>query len=88
MDAPQFILYFSAVSGLQAGWVGIMENVAQIRQSGVGISDVMELISHEEPKFGLKMGSRFQRMQAGQYELRLENVSFRYPGHRRIRYTT
>ena len=45
MDAPQFILYFSAVSGFTSWVQGIMENVAQIRQSGVGISDVMELIS-------------------------------------------
>ena len=49
MDAPQFILYFSAVSGFTSWVQGIMENVAQIRQSGVGISDVMELISYEEP---------------------------------------
>lgn len=58
---------------------GIMENVAQIRQSGVGISDVMELISYEEP-YRFEDGEPLPKNAAGQYELRLENVSFRYPG--------
>lgn len=79
MDAPQFILYFSAVSGF-TNWVqGIMENVAQIRQSGVGISDVMELLSYEEP-YRFEDGELLPENQAGHYELKLENVSFRYPG--------
>ena len=79
MDAPQFILYFSAVSGFTSWVQGIMENVAQIRQSGVGISDVMELISYEEP-YRFEDGEPLPKNAAGQYELRLENVSFRYPG--------
>lgn len=79
MDAPEFILYFSAVSGF-TNWVqGIMENMAQIRQSGVGISDVMELLSYEEP-YRFEDGDPLPKNAAGQYELRLENVSFRYPG--------
>ena len=78
MDAPQFILYFSAVSGF-TNWVqGIMENVGQIRQSGVGISDVMELLSYEEP-YRFEDGEPLPQNTEGQYELRLENVSFRYP---------
>ena len=79
MDAPQFILYFSAVSGFTSWVQGIMENVAQIRQSGVGISDVMELISYEEP-YRFEDGEPLPKNAAGQYEIRLENVSFRYPG--------
>ena len=79
MDAPQFILYFSAVSGF-TNWVqGIMENVAQIRQSGVGISDVMELLFYAEP-YRFENGEALPENKAGQYELKLENVSFRYPG--------
>ena len=73
------ILYFSAVSGFTSWVQGIMENVAQIRQSGVGISDVMELISYEEP-YRFEDGEPLPENAAGQYELRLENVSFRYPG--------
>ena len=79
MDAPQFILYFSAVSGF-TNWVqGIMENVAQIRQSGVGISDVMELLFYAEP-YRFEDGETLPENKAGHYELKLENVSFRYPG--------
>lgn len=79
MDAPQFILYFSAVSGF-TNWVqGIMENVAQIRQSGVGISDVMELLFYAEP-YRFEDGEALPENKAGHYELKLENVSFRYPG--------
>ncbi len=79
MDAPQFILYFSAVSGF-TNWVqGIMENVAQIRQSGVGISDVMELLFYAEP-YRFEDGEALPENKAGQYEIKLENVSFRYPG--------
>lgn len=79
LDAPQFILYFSAVSGF-TNWVqGIMENVGQIRQSGVGISDVMELLFYEEP-YRFEGGEHLPQNTKGQYELCLENVSFRYPG--------
>lgn len=79
LDAPQFILYFSAVSGF-TNWVqGIMENVSQIRQSGVGISDVMELLFYEEP-YRFEDGEHLPQNTKGQYELCLENVSFRYPG--------
>lgn len=79
LDAPQFILYFSAVSGF-TNWVqGIMENVAQIRQSGVGISDVMELLFYAEP-YRFEDGEALPENKAGHYELKLENVSFRYPG--------
>ena len=79
MDAPQFILYFSAVSGF-TNWVqGIMENVAQIRQSGVGVSDVMELLFYEEP-YRFEDGEALPENKAGHYELKLENVSFSYPG--------
>ena len=79
MDASQFILYFSAVSGF-TNWVqGIMENVSQIRQSGVGISDVMELLFYAEP-YRFEDGEALPENKAGQYELKLENVSFRYPG--------
>ena len=56
-----------------------MENVGQIRQSGVGISDVMELLSYEEP-YRFEDGEPLPQNTEGQYELRLENVSFRYPG--------
>lgn len=76
---PTVYLIFSAVSGFTSWVQGIMENVAQIRQSGVGISDVMELISYEEP-YRFEDGEPLPKNAAGQYELRLENVSFRYPG--------
>ena len=58
---------------------GIMENVGQIRQSGVGISDVMELLFYEEP-YRFEGGEHLPQNTKGQYELCLENVSFRYPG--------
>ena len=86
LDAPQFILYFSAVSGF-TNWVqGIMENVGQIRQSGVGISDVMELLFYEEP-YALSCFSEAVAQK--------DNMSFAWKMsasgirvHRRIRYTT
>ena len=56
-----------------------MENVGQIRQSGVGISDVMELLFYEEP-YRFEGGEHLPQNTKGQYELCLENVSFRYPG--------
>ena len=70
---------FSALISFTSWVQGLMENVAQIRQSGVGISDVMELISYEEP-YRFEDGEPLPKNAAGQYELRLENVSFRYPG--------
>lgn len=86
LDAPQFILYFSAVSGF-TNWVqGIMENVGQIRQSGVGISDVMELLFYEEP-YRFEGGEHLPQNTKGQYELCLEMSASGIRVHQRIRYT-
>ena len=63
------------MSGFTSWVQGIMENVAQIRQSGVGISDVVELISYEEP-YRFEDGEPLPKNAAGQYELRLEKCEF------------
>ena len=79
IDAPQFILYFSAVTGF-TDWVqGIMENLAQLKHKSTGISDVMQLLEYEEP-YHFEDGIPLPLKKNGQYELKLENVSFRYPG--------
>ena len=86
LDAPQFILYFSAVSGF-TNWVqGIMENVGQIRQSGVGISDVMELLFMRNHT-GSRVENIFHRIQKDNMSFAWKMSASGIRVHQRIRYT-
>lgn len=79
LSVAEFLLYFSAVGGF-TGWVtGILGNLNQLHKQSLEISVVRECIDYEEP-FKFKTGERIFAEHGKEYEIRLENVSFRYPG--------
>ena len=79
LSAPEFLLYFSAVGGF-AGWVtGILGNMSTLHKQSLDISTVMECLEYPEP-FELDGGKRLEARDREKCEIRLENVSFRYPG--------
>jgi len=79
LTAAQFLLYFSAVGGF-ASWVsGILGNLSTLHRQSLDISTVREYLEYHEP-FLFEKGERLEPDNNKEYEIRLENVSFRYPG--------
>lgn len=76
LSASEFLLYFTAVSGFTAWVTGIMSEFSTLDKQCVELSYVQEYLNIEEP-FRFKGGIEIPQLD--QYELTLENVSFRYP---------
>lgn len=77
LSASEFLLYFTAFSGFSEWVTGILGNFTQLHKESVGISVVQEYLNLSEP-FCFAGGIPIPP--SDRYELRLENVSFRYPG--------
>lgn len=79
ISVAEFLLLFSAASGF-AEWVtGILGGVNKLHRQSLDISSVREYLDYEEP-FLFEAGEKITAQPQKQYELRMENVTFRYPG--------
>ncbi len=77
LSAAQFLLYFSAFTGF-TGWVtGLLSEFSTLNTQSAAISVVREFLEYPE-QFRFEGGIPIPR--AERCELRLENVTFRYPG--------
>ena len=79
LTASEFLLYFSTVGGF-AGWVwGILSDFVNLHTQCFSLSYVLECIKYPEPyRFGDGAPVPGEKDTPG--EIRLEDVSFRYPG--------
>lgn len=77
LPASRFLLYFSAVSGFTAWVNGILTDFTTLHKECLDISQVLEYLHLPEP-FRFEDGKPVPKAEG--YELRLEKVSFRYPG--------
>lgn len=77
LPASEFLLYFTAVSGFTTWITGILSTFSQLHKESIALSHVQEYLNLSEP-FLFEEGSTPPK--ADEYELRLENVTFRYPG--------
>lgn len=78
LPASEFLLYFSAVSGF-TNWITILLNSAsELNKISLQICRFREYMDWPE-QFKFTEGKPVSREDYDQYELRLENVSFRYP---------
>lgn len=77
LGAAEFLLYFTAISGFTAWVTGILSNLTSIRIECLDISTILEYINYPEP-FRFEGGRPIPA--AEEYELKLEDVTFRYPG--------
>ena len=78
LPAAQFLLYFSALSGFGTWVTGILAQLSELHQESLDISVLREFLEYPEP-FALAGGDPIPTPADGKYELRLEDVSFRYP---------
>ncbi len=77
MSATEFMLYFSAVSSFNNQFSGILNNFLDIRNKCLDISAILEFLNYPEPFF---FGEGEPIPEEYTYDIRLENVSYSYPG--------
>ena len=77
LSVPEFILYFTAVSTFTTWIMGILQQAARLHKESLDISQVRSFLEYPEP-FRFEGGAPLPRADA--WELKLKNVSFRYPG--------
>lgn len=77
LSASEFLLYFTAISGFTAWVSGILENCTDIYRQTQGIGTVIEYLNSDEP-FRFSGGRALP--DTTECELKLEDVSFAYPG--------
>ena len=77
LSVAEFLLYFTAVTTFTTWVMGILREAVKLHQQSLDISRVREFIEYPEP-FKFEEGEPVPA--ADGYELKLERVSFRYPG--------
>lgn len=77
LSAAEFLLYFSAISGFTTWVTGILKDFSTLYKECVDIGQIQEFLNFKEP-FRFHGGEPIP--QADSWELRMEDVSFRYPG--------
>ncbi len=78
MSASEFLLYFTAASGFTQWVTGILEMFTQLHKQSLDISIVRELLEYPEP-FRFEEGEPLPKDLPIPCEIRLEDVSYRYP---------
>lgn len=76
LSVPEFLLYFTAVSTFTTWVMGILQDVSKLHQQSLDIAQLRSFLEYPEP-FQFDEGQPVP--EADSYELKLENVSFRYP---------
>ena len=77
LSVPEFLLYFTAVSTFTTWVMGILQAAQKLHEESLDISQVREFLDYPEP-FRFEGGVAIPKADA--CELKLEHVSFRYPG--------
>ena len=77
LPASEFLLYFSAFTGFSTWVTGILTEVTTLHKESLGLSLVQEYLNLPE-KFLFEGGIAIPKTDT--YELKMENVSFHYPG--------
>ncbi len=78
MSASEFLLYFTAASGFTQWVTGILEMFTQLHKQSLDISIIREFLEYPEP-FRFEEGEPLPKNLRTPCEIRLEDVSFRYP---------
>ena len=79
MSAAEFLLCFSAVGAYAEQLNGVLTELGTLRRQSLELCTLREFFELPEP-FRMEGGKPLPECADGKYELRLENVSFRYPG--------
>lgn len=78
LDASEFLLYFTAVTGFTQWITGILEQFEQLHRESLDLSILREFLEWPEP-FKFEDDRNVEKVSGANYEIRLEDVTFRYP---------
>ena len=78
LSVSEFLLFFGAVGGFTAWVTGILGGFNTLHKQSLDISSVRECLEFPEP-FKFEDGEPIEAEENRLYEIRLENVSYRYP---------
>lgn len=79
LSVSEFLLFFTAAGGFTEWVSGILNGFHTLHRQSLDISTLRECLEYPEP-FRLHDGEPVRAEAGRMYEIRLENVSFRYPG--------
>ena len=79
LSVSEFLLFFGAVGGFTAWVSGILGGFNTLHKQSLDISSVRECLEFPEP-FKFEDGDPIKTEENRLYEIRLVNVSYRYPG--------
>lgn len=79
LPASQFLLYFNAVNGFTTWVTGIMSGLSTLHTQSLDLSIIREFLELPE-SFLFEEGKSIKAEPGASYEIRFNNVSFRYPG--------
>ena len=77
LNVAEFVLYFAAISSFTTWVSGILQNVSRLHKDSLDINKVRAFLEYPEP-FVFENGKSIP--QADVYEIKLQGVSYRYPG--------
>ncbi len=79
LPASQFLLYFTVVGSFTTWVTGILKNLGELHQFSLELCSMRNYLEAPEP-FLFKEGKPLAPEKGKAYEIRLRDVSFRYPG--------
>ncbi len=79
LTTAEFLLYFGVVSGFSVWVTGILGGFYTLHRHSLELSVAREVLDYPEP-FLMEGGIPLTADPIGQHEIRLEQVSYRYPG--------
>ena len=79
LSVSEFLLYFGAITGFAQWITGILEQFGTLNKQSLDLTVIREFLEWPEP-FKFEDGKPLAADHDIAYELRLENVRFRYPG--------
>lgn len=79
LSVSEFLLLFTAVGGFARWITGILEKCGTLYRQSLDLTTVRECLEYPEP-FRFEDGEPLSPKQGEPMEIRLEDVSFRYPG--------
>ena len=78
ISSAEFLLYFSAVGGFATWITDILDKFSDLQKESSEISTIREFLEYPEP-FRYDDGEHIEKILGKGYEIKLENVSYRYP---------
>jgi ATP-binding cassette subfamily B protein len=79
LSVSEFLLLFGAVGGFTAWVSGILGSLRTLHKQSLDLSTIRECLEYPEV-FAFSEGEPIHPEKGTPYEIRLENVSYRYPG--------